>query len=202
MEIIDKYEILFLEREGPVWATSLRPKGVTTSLATSQQLMKTYLSTTPKSHKRYAFTIKVVAIGLYTFLNEMTEYYHHVMCELLQQFPYARNAIWVEEIDSKGIKHIHGILTHSKRSPIDYKAINEHFEGMHIYFRKIIGDANQWRKYILKSNKTINIAQFGRIKILPKDMTICHIENNIENVDLADEDKSLTVKSVQKSTET
>ncbi len=184
------FDITFLEKEGPVWVSTLRPQGVWADQP--QQIIKDYLKHTPKSHKWFAFTIKVVAEGLYTFLNNDTDYYHHVMVELIQKFPHMRNTIWVEELDSKRIRHIHGILTHTKREPISYSAIQEHLVGMHIYFRKIFKTSEKWIKYITKVSTKINIVQFGRIKIYPKDMTICHTKKDTENEDLAE----ITAKEV------
>ncbi len=205
------YEIQFLGEEERVCAMTLRPQGVTPK---AQNTLKTFLKLVPKSHKRYAFTCKVVSNTMLTFLTHTDNYYQNFMQCLLQAFPYIRNSIFTIELDSTGRKHIHGILTCSRNFDLSYKRLNDKFPGHSLHLTKLskppsekerrydntttpissnnpcpktngYKHPNKWFRYILKDSKEIHIVAFKNLK-LKYWVTYMTICHTTEDTDVVD----------------
>ncbi len=123
----------FQGTEEHVCATTLRAERAKPQ---AQQLVKSFLELIPKSHKRYAITIKLNQTNMLHFL-QVDNYYHGLMQTLLQKLPYFRYAIWTQELDTRGVKHIHGIITASQHERYTYKQINAYFPGHNIRMTKL-----------------------------------------------------------------
>ncbi len=198
---MENYEIHFLQIEEHVCATTLRPKGVTRK---APQFLEQFLETITKSHKRYAFTIKVVSGTLQMHMSNTDHYYHNFMTNLLHQYPDIRNSIWTQETDSLGILHIHGIVTVGKRNKFNFKTINDSFPGHTLYFTKLskppdpykgkmpsqhgtlksnYKHPSKWYKYMFKEAKQINITAYinPQLKSFLSNMQLACLTENADN---------------------
>ncbi len=174
-----------------VCAMYLRPKG---EMPKAQHTVSTFLEKTPMSHKRYAFTAKVVSNTMLVFLEHTDNYYLNFMVSLLQAFPYIRNSIFTQEYDPTGRLHIHGVLTCSRNFDLSYKRLNDKFPGISVHLtmlnrppskkedrpilpaqHKPVFDPcpptngykhpNKWYKYMFTDTKEITIVAYNNLKL-------------------------------------
>ncbi len=158
----------------------VRSATLTTEGSLSLAELKNFLTAIPKSHFQYAFTMKENRSCMTRYLESTPLYYHILMRRQFLDSKNLRTAIWLEELDTKGRRHIHGVISAHKK--IYYKnlqmpGIHFHLTPMSKYVKPLqtadeilLGRRNSfvtpssekktkwqnpehWEKYILKKKK-------------------------------------------------
>ncbi len=97
------------------------------------QLLSDCLDEIPISRKCYALTIKAVANSMIPYLDSV--WYADLVCDILALNSDIREVIYVRELDSRGILHIHGVL--ASRKLVRASDLNFQFPGVHIYITRL-----------------------------------------------------------------
>ncbi len=187
-------KIIYNLHEDGVRSTTLRA-----TRAIPHGVAEPFFDSLPKSHKKYTFTFKENRTSMLKFLEATPNYYHILMRRQFLENPSLKNAIWFEETDSRGIKHIHGVITSPKH--IYFKKLQ--MPGLQFYGKKmsqkiqplqtadeiLLGrravpeqvitsavkwkNPTHWEKYILKGKKTklfIILREKKKIKIMANNI--------------------------------
>lgn len=143
------------------------------------EVSQSFFDAMPKSHKKYTFTIKENRTSMRRYLEATPNYYHLIMRHLFHNYPQLRTAIWFEELDSKGIRHIHGVISspkhiyfskmqlyglqfYGKKMSVKVQPlqdVDEILQGRREQFATVKTgtkwkNPEHWEKYILKGKKT------------------------------------------------
>ncbi len=91
--------------------------------------LQNFLTAIPNSHLKYAFTWTENRDTMTRYLESTPLYFHILMRRQFLDNKNLRTAIWFEELDSKGRRHIHGVISAHKQ--IYYKKLQ--MPGLHLH---------------------------------------------------------------------
>lgn len=95
----------------------------------------------PTSRKLYSFTIKENRTSMNEYLGTKEDYYLDIVKHMFKRFNELREAVWIEGLDSRGKRHVHGVCG-ARRVP-KYKIMNDSFMGIQIYMQRM---SQIWRE--------------------------------------------------------
>ncbi len=131
-------------KERDHWSAIL---GATATQASRQANLDSLIASIPLSRKTYTITIKENRSKIIKYLGFEENYYQEIIKKIMKDNINVRECIWIEEKDSRQVRHIHGII--ASRREIKYQKIKKENIGLHIFMKKC------YRKVEKKSHRSL-----------------------------------------------